>query len=96
MPPHDLYCNSCGQGRRRCHCLADAMQFLDNDWEEFVYLSYRGQLMTLLTEQRYSRSRQARIADLIPTKEVAPETVSDVIDLIIALNHNTLRELANH
>ena len=96
MPTHDIYCNACDRGQRRCHCLADAMQFLGNDWDEFVYLSYRGQLRTLLAEQRHLRAQQARIADTIPTKYVDPETVSNVIDLVIALNRNTLRELAKH
>ena len=33
---------------------------------------------------------------LFPTREVPPEIVSQVIDLVIELNRDTLRELAKH
>lgn len=55
-----LYCNACASIKGKCSCLADAAEFLGNDWDFLVELSHRGQLLTLLNEQRYYKAMAER------------------------------------
>ena len=70
-----LYCNSCASIKGKCSCLADAAEFLGNDWDFLVELSHRGQLLTLMTEQRFYKARLA-VMDAIDRAFSAPRAAA--------------------
>lgn len=61
------HCNVCGQNRGQCVCNADCQEFLQSDWEEYIYLSYRGLLRQVITEQKYIKAYDA-ITDWVIAK----------------------------
>lgn len=63
LPP--CSCSVCGQDRGCCSCNADVCEFLENDWEEYIYLAYRGLLGQILLEQKQSKARYLRIEAIL-------------------------------
>lgn len=59
------HCNVCGQNRGQCVCNADCQEFLQSDWEEYIYLSYRGLLGQVILEQKQTKSAYARMDRII-------------------------------
>ena len=57
-----LYCNACASRKGKCTCLAAAAEFLGDDRDCLVALSHRGQLLTTMTEQRFSKARLEAMA----------------------------------